>query len=63
MPIDLNNITYYLGRITLVPTNKKTMSRFRRFLFTFMHRNAINPSIYLGIPSSKVLEIGIQMEL
>ena len=63
VPIDLNNITYYLGRITLVPTNKKTMSRFRRFLFTFMHRNAINPSIYLGIPSSKVLEIGIQMEL
>ena len=62
VPIDLDNLTYYLGRITLVPTSKKTISRFRRFLFIFMHRNAINPSIYLGIPPSKVLEIGIQME-
>ena len=63
VPIDLDNLTYYMGRITLVPTDKKTLSRFRRFLFIFMHRNAINPSIYLSIPPSKVLEIGIQMEL
>ena len=62
VPVDLDNLTYYMGRITLVPTNKKTISRFRRFLFIFMHRNAINPSIYLGIPPSRVLEIGIQME-
>ena len=62
VPVGLDNLTYYMGRITLVPTNKKTISRFRRFLFIFMHRNAINPSIYLGIPPSKVLEIGIQME-
>jgi KUP system potassium uptake protein len=62
VPVDLDNLTYYMGRITLMPTSKKTISRFRRFLFIFMQRNAINPSIYLGIPPSKVLEIGIQME-
>lgn len=61
--IDLDNVTYYMGRITLVPAYKRTMFRWQRFLFTFLHRNAANRSAYLGIPSSKVLEIGILMEL
>ncbi len=60
--IDLNQITYYMGRITLVPSPKKSMHRWRRFLFTFMQRNAINRSTYFSIPPAKVLEIGIQME-
>ena len=62
LSVDLDTITYYMGRVTLVPTSKKSISRFRRFLFIFMHRNAINPSVYLCIPPSKVLEIGVQME-
>jgi KUP system potassium uptake protein len=62
MDIDLNRITYYIGRITLVPSTRKNLHRWRRFLFTFMQRNAINRSTYFGIPPSKVLEIGIQME-
>jgi KUP system potassium uptake protein len=60
--IDLDKITYYLGRITLVPSSKKSLHRWRRFLFAFMQRNAINRSTYFGIPPAKVLEIGIQME-
>jgi KUP system potassium uptake protein len=60
--IDLDNITYYMGRITLVPAYKRNMSRWQRFLFAFMQRNASSRSTYLGIPPSKVLEIGVQME-
>jgi KUP system potassium uptake protein len=60
--IDLDKITYYIGRITLVPSSKKSLHRWRRFLFTFMQRNAINWSTYFSIPPAKVLEIGIQME-
>jgi KUP system potassium uptake protein len=60
--IDLDNVTYYLGRINLVPARKKTISRWRRFLFTFMLRNAVSRSTLLNIPSAKVLEIGVQME-
>ncbi len=33
--IDLDNVTYYLGRINLVPAMKRTMAKWQRFLFTF----------------------------
>jgi len=62
MNIDLDHVTYYLGRITLVPARKKNINKFQRFLFTFMLRNAVSRSTYLNIPPAKVLEIGIQME-
>jgi KUP system potassium uptake protein len=62
LDFDLDNVTYYLGRITLVPAYKRTMFRWQRFLFTFMHRNAASPSTYLRIPPSGVLEIGVLME-
>jgi KUP system potassium uptake protein len=60
--LDLDQVTYYLGRITLVPGMRRTMSRWRRFLFTFMLRNAVSRSTYLSIPPANVLEIGVQME-
>jgi KUP system potassium uptake protein len=60
--VDLDNVTYYLGRINLVPARKINMTRWQRFLFTFMLRNAVSRSTYLNIPPAKVLEIGVQME-
>jgi KUP system potassium uptake protein len=60
--INLNEVTYYVGRISLMPDRKRTMPRWRRFLFTFMLRNSLSGSAYLNIPPSKVMEIGVQME-
>jgi len=60
--IDLDNVTYYLGRITLVPARKKNINRWQRFLFILMLRNAVSRSTSLNIPPAKVLEIGVQME-
>ena len=62
LDINLNEMTYYLGRISLVHNRKRTMPRWRRFLFTFMFRNALSGSSYLNIPPSQVMEIGIQMQ-
>jgi KUP system potassium uptake protein len=62
LDIDLENVTYYLGRINLVPARKKNMTRWQRFLFAFLLRNAVSRSTYLNIPPAKVLEIGVQME-
>ncbi|MGA2026788.1 MAG: KUP/HAK/KT family potassium transporter [Syntrophobacteraceae bacterium] len=62
LDINLNEVTYYVGRISLVRERKRTMPRWRRFLFTFMFRNSLSGSSYLNIPPSKVMEIGIQME-
>ena len=60
--INLDEVTYYLGRISLVRDRKRTMPRWRRFLFTFMLRNSLSGSTYLNIPPSKVMEIGVQMQ-
>jgi KUP system potassium uptake protein len=53
---------YYLGKISLVPAKEKSMDPIRRFLFFFMHRNAVSPVIYYNIPPDKILELGIQLE-
>ncbi len=60
--INLDNITYYMGRISLVPARKRTLPKWRRFLFTFMLRNAVSGATYLNIPPANVIEIGVQME-
>ena len=60
--IDLDQVTRYLGRITLVPGRGRSLSRWRRFLFTFMLRNAVSGSTYMSIPQASMLEIGVQME-
>ncbi len=62
LDINLDEVTYYLGRISLVRDHKRTMPRWRRFLFTFMLRNSLSGSSYLNIPPSKVMEIGVQMQ-
>jgi KUP system potassium uptake protein len=59
--INLDEVTYFVGRISLVRDPKRSMPRWRRFLFMFMLRNSLSGSSYLHIPPSKVMEIGVQM--
>ena len=60
--LDLESTVYYLGRMSLVPAKEKIMDPIRRFLFLFMHRNAVSPVIYYNIPPDKILELGVQLE-
>ncbi|HXW69375.1 MAG TPA: KUP/HAK/KT family potassium transporter [Dissulfurispiraceae bacterium] len=60
--IDPSDAVYYLGRMALVPAERRIMDPIRRWLFFFMQRNAVSPVIYYGIPPSRVLELGVQLE-
>jgi KUP system potassium uptake protein len=60
--LDLESTVYYLGRMSLVPAKERIMDPIRRFLFLFMHRNAVSPVIYYNIPPDKILELGVQLE-
>ncbi len=62
LDINLNEVTYNVGRLSMVRDPKKTMPRWRRFLFMFLLRNSLSGSSYLNIPPSKVMEIGIRMQ-
>jgi KUP system potassium uptake protein len=58
-----NDTSFYLGRETLLITNKKGMARWRKMLFAFMSRNARPANAFFQIPPNRVVELGTQIEL
>ena len=60
---DLEDTTFFLGRETLLATQKPGMSIWREKLFARMSRNAQRAASYFNIPSERVIEIGTQIEL
>ena len=61
---DPTTMTYYIGHETMVPLGRSlAMARWREALFAFMHRNAQRPGAYFSIPSSQVMEIGVEFEI
>jgi KUP system potassium uptake protein len=62
--LDLDSITYYVGRETMIPSAQRPgMALWREHLFAFLARNAISAAAYYGIPPEQVVELGIQVEL
>lgn len=63
LDLESKEITYFMGRETLLATGRPGMAIWRERLFSFMARNAQRATTYFRIPSSQVVEIGIQVEL
>ena len=61
--IDQHDITYFLGRETIISTSRRGMARWREKLFALMARNATTATAYFGIPPGRVVELGEQIEL
>jgi KUP system potassium uptake protein len=59
----LADVTYFLGRETLLATNEGEMGEAEETLFAFFSRNAQNATRYFGIPPERVVEIGMQVDL
>lgn len=63
LDVDPDKVSYFLGRISLVPAKgKRVLDPVRRVIFAFLQRNAVSPVVYYNIPPDKVLELGVQME-
>lgn len=60
---DTNNITYFLGRETILATEAEGMAIWREKMFAFMTRNAERATTYYCIPADQVIEIGLQIEI
>lgn len=60
---DLEETTYFLGRETLLVTDRPGMAQWREKLFAVMSRNAERAAAYFHIPSNRVMEVGTQVEL
>lgn len=61
--LDLQEALYYLGRETLVPSEKPALNAWQERMFIFMFRNASNPIIFFGIPTGQAMEIGTLVEI
>ena len=63
LPVDLDDVTYFLGRETLIVTRAAGMAMWRERLFVLMARNAVRATTFFRLPPERVVELGVQVEL
>jgi KUP system potassium uptake protein len=63
LAIELDEISYFLGRERLLPTERPGMALWREQLFVLMNRNARDAAGFFRLPPDQVVEIGVRMEL
>jgi KUP system potassium uptake protein len=62
--IDLSDITYYIGRETIIPREDiPGMWVWREALFAFLQRNAERSAAFFGVPTRQVVEFGTEIEI
>jgi KUP system potassium uptake protein len=62
-PFDPQRASYFLGKESLVLCRGPGMPRWRRELFATLARNAQNAAAFFGLPTNRVVELGVQVEL
>src|SRR6266699_1328731 len=63
LDIAIAGTTFFLGRETLVASDRPGMRHWRAELFAFMSRNALRATAFFKIPADQVFEVGAQVEL
>jgi KUP system potassium uptake protein len=63
LDIDTGDITYFLGRETILVTGRRGMARWREKLFVLMTRNAVGATTFFRLPAERVVELGVQVEI
>lgn len=63
LDLDPMKCTFFLGRETLVLGPGRNMRQWRKHIFAYLSRNAIDASKFFSLPPNRVIEIGVQMEL
>ena len=63
VPVDPRDLSFFLGRESLVFTGSAPMSLARKMFFKFLSQNAIPASAFFKLPPGRVIELGVQIEL
>jgi KUP system potassium uptake protein len=58
-----DQVSYFLGRETLLTSGHAPMARWRKALFAFLSRNARPATSFFHLPPNRVVELGAQIEL
>ena len=63
LELEFSKITFFLGRETVLASDKPGMPIWREKIFAFMSRNAQRATAFFQIPPDQVIEVGIQVEI
>ena len=63
LEIDPQFTSFFVGRVTLVPSDRPHLPRWRRALFFSLTRNARSVTDFFHIPPNRVVEMGAQIAL
>ena len=61
--VDVDGASYFLSRMTIVPTRDPTMPRWRKAIFVTLARNAASPVAYFGLPDDRTVVMGSNIEI
>jgi KUP system potassium uptake protein len=63
LDIDIRDLSFFLGRESLVYTGNSRMTLTRKVFFKFLSQNAVPASAFFRLPPGRVIELGIQIEI
>ena len=63
VPIQVQDSTIFVGHSTVITSGASRMSLWRKNLFEMLNRNARPASTHYHLPSSRVMEIGVRIEI
>ena len=63
LDIPIEGTTFFLGRETVIASERPGMAVWREQVFAFMTRNALRATAFFKIPPNQVFEVGAQVEL
>ena len=55
--------SFFIGKETLIPSDKPDLNPLQERLFLLMFRNASSPIQFFKIPPDRVVELGVQFEV
>ena len=63
LDVDPEQSTFFLGKETLIVTQRPGMALWRERLFALLSRNARRATHFFRLPSHRVCELGAEIEL
>ncbi|MBA9032932.1 KUP system potassium uptake protein [Rhizobium leguminosarum] len=63
LKFDIMSTSFFLSRRTIIPSKKGGMPFWQDRLFIALSRNASNATDYFGLPSGRVVELGLQTSI
>jgi KUP system potassium uptake protein len=63
LELDPGDVTFFLGRETIIVAKRHGMAVWRERLFVLMARNAVRATAFFRLPPERVVELGVQVEM